>query len=353
MAYGLKETLLLVFGASEGIQCGVSGVCGKVFRICTELTAKIWRRKINLNQIISLLQESPLFQKVKSSTLSSLLTNTTRVRLAAGQILLTPGQRNDRIYVVLSGRLRAQLNADDAKPLALFGIGECVGEMSMFDDNLVSAYVIATTDCELLAIEHVEAWSVLNRSLQASHNLLALLSNRIRSTNRTLAEWVEYAQSSGALNYINPVSGIYNRHWLSENIGRLILRHTMNQQPSAFILLKVDNFGLFAADFGKLGSEQAQRTIAETIQRCLRPNDVAVHIETDQFAIFLPQTGTDSAHVVAGRLLEEIDHMVIGTLSGDALPPVSLSIGVGLPQPADTLDSLIARTLPEMHSAQN
>jgi diguanylate cyclase (GGDEF)-like protein len=290
---------------------------------------------------------------VKSSTLVSLLAHSTRVKLAAEQILLTPGQHNDRIYVVLSGRLRAQLSVNDTKPLALFGISECVGEMSMFDDNQVSAYVIATTDCELLAIEHVEAWSVLNRSLQASHNLLAILANRIRSSNRTLTEWVEYAQSYGALHFVNPITGIYNRNWLSENITRLIRRNTMNQQPSAFILLKVDNFGLFDAGFGRLGSEQAQRSIAEAILQCLRPNDVAAHINADQFAIFLPQTGTDSAQVVVDRLLEEVDRMVIGIHSGDALPPVTLSVGIGLPQADDTLDSMIARTLPAMHRAQN
>ena len=299
------------------------------------------------------MQESPLFQKVKSSTLATLLANSTRVKIAAEQILLTPGQHNDRIYVVLSGRLRAQLNVDDARPLALFGISECVGEMSMFDDNQVSAYVIATTDCELLAIEHVEAWSVLNRSLQASHNLLAILAGRIRSSNRTVAEWVEYAQSYGGLNYVNPVTGIYNRRWLSENIARLIRRHTMNQQPSAFVLLKVDNFGQIETGFGRLGSEQAQRSIAEAMLECLRPNDIAAHINPDQFAIFLPQTGRENVHVVVDRLLEEIDQLVIGTHSGDALPPVTLSIGIALPQPDDTLDSLIARTPPAMHRAQN
>jgi diguanylate cyclase (GGDEF)-like protein len=290
---------------------------------------------------------------VNYSTLDSMLANTTQVRLAAEQILLTPGQHNNSIYIVLSGRLRAQLNADDAKPLALFDVGECVGEMSMFDDNQVSAYVIAATDCELLAIKHADAWSVINRSLQASRNPLALLSNRIRATNRTVAEWQEDAQIHGVLNYVSPVTGIYNRHWLSKNIGRLIQRYTRNQQPCAAILLKVDNFGQIDAGFGRRGSEQAQRSIAEALQRCLRPNDVEAHIEADQFAIFLPQTGTDSAQVVADRLLEEIDQMVIGTPGGDALPPVALSIGIGLPQPDDTLDSLIARTLPAMRRAQH
>ena len=308
---------------------------------------------ISSTQIINLLQESPLFQKVKDSTLITLLANTTRVKLAAEQILLTPKQHNDRIYIVLTGRLRAQLNMDDAKPLALFGIGECVGEMSMFDDHQGSAYVIATTDCELLAIEHVDAWSVLNKSLQASHNLLALLANRIRATNRTVAEWQANAQNYGALNYVNAVTGIYNRRWLSANIGRLILRHIRGQEPCAFILMKVENFGQIDSGFGKLGSEQAQNSIVEALQQCLRPNDVEVHLDADQFAVFLPQTGTDGARAVADRLLEKIDRMVIGTPSGDALPPVTLSIGINLPQPDDTLDTLVARTLPAMHRAQN
>ena len=286
MAYGLQEALLLILGALDGMRYGL--------QMRSQISSQsplihLRRHIINSTQIINLLQESPLFQKVKESTLVTLLANTTQVKLAAEQILLTPGLHNDHIYVVLSGRLRAQLNVDDAKPLALFGIGECVGEMSMFDDHQGSAYVIATTDCELLAIEHVEAWSVLNRSLQASHNLLALLSNRIRATNRTLAEWRANAQGFGALNYVNSVTGIYNRHWLSENIGRLILRHTKSQQPCAFIILKVENFGLIDAGFGRLGSEQAQRSIVEAMQRHLRPNDVEVHIEADQFAIFLPQ----------------------------------------------------------------
>jgi CRP-like cAMP-binding protein len=102
---------------------------------------------MNSTEIINMLQESPLLRKMKSSVLASLLMKTATVKLAAGKILLTPGQPNDRIYIILSGRLCAQLNEYDTKPLALFGMSECVGEMSMFDDNNVSSYIIAATDC--------------------------------------------------------------------------------------------------------------------------------------------------------------------------------------------------------------
>lgn len=304
------------------------------------------------NEIIKLLQESRLFQKVKSSVLASLLMKTTQVRLVANQILLTPGQQNDYIYVVLSGRLRAQINVDDPKPLALFGLSECVGEMSMFDGNHVSAYIIAATDCELLAIAHKDVWTVLNESLQASHNMLTIMSNRIRSSNRVLAENMANTQGYEALDYIHTITGIYNRHWMSENIGRLIHRYTMNQQSSIFMLLKVDNFGQFEASFGKLGSDQAQLTIAQTILHCLRPNDVAVQIDMDLFAIFLPHTEPENVRIVTNRLHKIINQTNIVTPGGDALPPVTISIGICLPRHDDTLDSLIARTLPTMRSTQ-
>lgn len=299
---------------------------------------------MNSTQIITLLQKSPLFRNVKTSLLASMLTKATQVNLAPEEILLTPGRHNDRIYIVLSGRLRAQVNADDVRPLALFGLAECVGEVSMFEDNQVTAYVIAATESELLAINHADVWAVLNESLQAAHNMLNILATRMAFSNLMLAESRESLNGYEALDYINTVTGIYNRRWLSENIARLIHRHTMNHQPCAFILLKVDNFAHYDAQVGSLGSDQAQRGIAETILHCLRPNDAAAHVSDDQFGIFLPQTKEEHVGAVTGRLLEEIRQTTVVTPGGDALPPVTLSVGTTQVQATDTLDTLLART---------
>ena len=306
---------------------------------------------MNSTEIISLLQGSPLFRKVKSSMLASLLMKATRVMLAPEQTLMTPGQQNDRIYIILSGRLRVQVTVYDTNPLALLGAGECVGEMSMFDDDCASSYIIAATDCELLSIPHAEVWAILNESLQASHNMLNILANRVRSSNRVLAENMESMHGYQPLNYVDAITGVYNRRWLSENIVRLTQRHIRNNQRCAFILLKAENLKQFAAQFGSLGSDEAQRTIAQTMLRCLRPNDVATHISEDLFAILLPQTEQENANIVTGRLLAEISQTTIATPSGDALPPITLSVGISQLQPRDTLDSLIARATSAMCSA--
>ncbi|HEY5993974.1 MAG TPA: GGDEF domain-containing protein [Gallionellaceae bacterium] len=299
---------------------------------------------MNSTEIIALLQESPLFRKVRSSLLAAMLMKTTRVKLTPEQVLLAPGKANDYVYIILSGRLRAQVNVDDTRPLALFGQSECVGEMSMFDDNQVTAFVIAATPCELLAISHADVWTILNESLQASHNMLNILAHRMISSNQLLAESVESLHGYEALDYINHTTGIYNRRWLSENIARLIHRHTMTKQPSSFILVKFMNFAQYDTHFGSLGCDQAQRTIAQTLLRCLRPNDMAAHLSEDQFAVFLPHTEEENVRYVIGRLQEEINQTTIVTPGGDALPPVVLAMGAAKVLPNDTLDSLLART---------
>lgn len=308
---------------------------------------------MNSTEIISLLQGSPLFKKVKSSLLASLLMKATRVKLVPEQILMTLGQQNDCIYIILSGRLRVQITAYDSNPFALLGAGECVGEMSMFEDDHASSYIIAATDCELLSIPHADAWEILNESLQASHNMLTILANRMRSSNRVLVESMESMYGYQTLDYINIITGIYNSRWLTENIARLILRHTRNNQPCIFVLLRAENIKQFAARFGRLGSDQAQRTIAQTMLRCLRPNDIATHISEGMFAILLLQSKPENTGVVTGRLLDEISQTNIATPSGDALPPIALSVGTCQLQPCDTLDSLIARANLTMRGTQH
>jgi len=298
---------------------------------------------MNSTEIIKLLQESPLFRKVKSSTLASLLMRTEPINLLAERVLLTPGEHNDRIYVVLSGRLRVQLNPYDTEPLALMGAGECVGEMSMFDDAPVSAYVIAAANCELLPITHTDVWALLNESLPASHNMLNILARRMQSSNRKLAESMGQSHGFAALDYIDAVTGIYNSRWLVENAQRLVYRYTVSHQPCFFMLLRMDNFRQFDAQSGSHGAELAQRTLARTMQHCLRPNDLMAHVSADQFAVFLLQAGKEIVERVGNRLLEEIARQPIVAPGGEVLPRIVLTVGSCEIRSGDRLGDLVER----------
>ena len=109
--------------------------------------------------------------------------------LPAGTALLKPGEPNDTVYVLLSGRLVAIL--DPALP-AEAGIpirpGESVGELSAIDGQVVSALVMSLTDARLLVLPRDLFWQRLNLIPAVSRNLLAELAKRMRRSNEVMLE---------------------------------------------------------------------------------------------------------------------------------------------------------------------
>jgi CRP-like cAMP-binding protein len=82
-------------------------------------------------EILKVVQSASLFHGVAEPMLFQHLGDSVRLPLTAGEALLFPGQSNDTIYIILSGRLCVQAKATDIEPIAILGAGECVGEMSM------------------------------------------------------------------------------------------------------------------------------------------------------------------------------------------------------------------------------
>jgi phosphoserine phosphatase RsbU/P len=109
--------------------------------------------------------------------------------LAAGTVLLRAGESNDTIYVLLSGQMAAYLAdfnvADAAIPIEP---GQCVGEMSAVDGQPVSALVLVVTQARVLVLPGAIFWSRLSAVASIGRNLVAMLSMRMRQSNKTVLE---------------------------------------------------------------------------------------------------------------------------------------------------------------------
>ena len=55
------------------------------------------------------------------------------VELSRGDILLSPGQENQNIYFLISGRIHIQLERSNAELAFVILPGECIGEMSILE----------------------------------------------------------------------------------------------------------------------------------------------------------------------------------------------------------------------------
>lgn len=298
---------------------------------------------IHSPEFLKALETAPLFRSVSHRLLAKNLGQAKLRTLKAGETLLVYGQANDTLYIILSGCLNIQSREPDVEPIAMLGEGECVGEMSILGDSHVSAYVIAATDCKLLAIDRSVLWDIIDHSHEAAHNMLRILSRRIRLTDRVMAENLEHRHGYAGVSVIDELTGLYNRHWVYEKFGRFLQRSILTRLPACLMMLEMDGFESFSDSYGQLGSDQALRSIAHTMLSCLRPGDQAGHYLGEQFAVYLPDTSLFNATVAAERLRETIGKSLVVLPSGDALPPISISVGISQADSHDTLASLLGR----------
>jgi len=213
----------------------------------------------------------------------------------------------------------------------------------MLEGALVSAYVVAATDCNLLAIDHAAIWELINSSHAAAHNMLNILTRRIRHTTEVAAENMEQQNGFSGSSIVDKLTGLYNQHWTQQKFNRHLRRGIVGNKPSCVLLLEMDHQKVFVGRHGQLGGDQAFRDIAYTALSCLRPDDQAGRHSDEKFAIFLPNTSLPDACNAAERLRATVSRSLIVLPSGDALPSITVSIGVSQARADDTLVSLFDR----------
>ena len=99
-----------------------------------------------------------LFQGLDVPTAKKYLNNAEHHLLLKGDLLLSPRTENVDLYVVLSGMVSVHLNSPSSDLIATINIGECAGEMSLFDEGIPSAYVIVADDSRILKMSSEMVW---------------------------------------------------------------------------------------------------------------------------------------------------------------------------------------------------
>ncbi|MEE8462831.1 MAG: HD domain-containing phosphohydrolase [Acidobacteriota bacterium] len=146
-----------------------------------ELETSILWKGVELDAILDLLQDCPIKE------------------FTEGDVLIQAGQPNDFLYLILSGRLRIHLKDLTLAPIVILEPGEVVGEMSVFDRQPASAYVVAQEDSRLLVLDRATIWSLIEIYPIVARNLLFVLAQRLRSGNALVEDWLLERVSKSAL----------------------------------------------------------------------------------------------------------------------------------------------------------
>lgn len=125
-----------------------------------------------------LLDRVEVFSGLTQKDLLQLLESAEKCTFEAGESIVREGSTGAYLYVIISGEasvLKAR------KELASLVPGDSFGEMSLVDQEVRSASVVAKSTCLLLRLSENECWRHPESGARIYRNIARVLSRRLRN----------------------------------------------------------------------------------------------------------------------------------------------------------------------------
>lgn len=290
--------------------------------------------------------ELQLFQDVADPALPRLLAGCPVLRVSAGETVLDSNSSGARLFILLRGALHAshpdlQGGLAEGTSAQLLP-GECVGELTVLDQQAQPATIHALQDSDVLAIEAGLLWQIIDQSNGVARNLLRLLSFRVRAVNAQLRRRHRVGEFYRQLSLVDGLTGIQNRTWLEQHMPSLVEQARATGSPLSVILLDIDHFKQFNDHYGHQAGDEVLRLAARVVTEALRPSDFAVRYGGEELMVILPGAKGKAGAGVAQRLCESLRSTVFFTDMHKPLPHITASFGVASLSPGQNAEAVIA-----------
>jgi len=301
----------------------------------------------------TLLSRLQLFRNVDMDSISDCISRCDFLEVQSEEMLLSPDQENNYVYIVISGRLMVFLEYPDQQALTIVEPGECVGEMSIIEGKNPSAYVVASEITHIMMIPQDVLWNMLDTSHQVTRNMLHLMSLRVRFSNVVIADSLSTQQEFLRHATIDALTGLHNRRWMDSMFEQEMVHSQRESFPLCLLMIDVDNFKSYNDNYGHIAGDKVLSNVADVLRGALRPIDMLARFGGEEFSVLLPETTPDEAYQLAEKLRLTVSQAKTKNDKGDALPEVTVSIGFSeLKQQKDLL-SLISEADEALYRAKN
>lgn len=298
-------------------------------------------------------QEVGIFDGVDFPAVAYLLERCAIRRLEPGTVLLRSGERNSTLYYVLSGSLSVHLESAENEPFDFSGPGHALGELSVIDGNLTTAFVVAKTSVTLLSMEEETFWTLVHASHPFAMNLIFFMARRMRHANVTVSLGIDMRKRFEHDAMFDALTGLHNRRWFDANFPRFLQRNRMDRKPLSVFMLDIDHFKKFNDIHGHAAGDLVLSEVARTMQAQLRPTDSCSRMGGEEFLVVLPETDAAGAVVAAERLRKAIRETALVLPDGKPLPALTVSIGVAQAGSEEKAEDVAARADAALYRAKN
>jgi diguanylate cyclase (GGDEF)-like protein/PAS domain S-box-containing protein len=182
---------------------------------------------------------------------------------------------------------------------------------------------------------------------------IALIGLVMDVTERTRAEREVHALQKELREQAtrDALTGLYNRHYLEETLGRELIMARRHGHPVSVIMGDLDHFKAVNDRYGHLGGDEVLRTFGNLMKRHTRGSDICCRYGGEEFLLILPQMAKDDA-------VERAEQLCIAMAAtpvpyGASAIRVTASFGVAtFPGDGRTGDELIGAADSELYAAK-
>ena len=161
-----------------------------------------------------------------------------------------------------------------------------------------------------------------------------------------IREHLGIRQKIGALEAVDPLTGIPNQRFFRQQLAHEIERARVYDVPLSILMIDVDDFQEVRTTFGPVVGDVVLSEVCGAIRDTLRTPDTLCKYGPAEFAVILPHTEGANACVVAERILARLQALQIDAGESHAIC-CSASIGVAQLDRADAAQGDVVRRADE------
>jgi CRP/FNR family transcriptional regulator, cyclic AMP receptor protein len=146
-----------------------------------------WRNAVN-----DPLAMAGIFQGVDPPAVQALRASLEPVNFPRAHVIFAEGELGDRLYVILSGKVKIGRKSPDGREnlLAVFGPSDMFGELSIFDPGPRTSTATTVTEVSAVSMDRPALREWITKRPEIAEQLLRVVARRLRRTNNMLADLI-------------------------------------------------------------------------------------------------------------------------------------------------------------------